>query len=176
MTERRRNEAARLQPLEPTRTLEKLRLTTGKAAEFCGVSRRQLCYWTDTGIVVGVEPGEGDELEGLEEKDGLRRLYDFPALHKVLLIKDTLDHGPGLRRAARDVEQYLLEKRKERAELLSSFPQKREPFLLEQAERLEKLAGRINQLLPTMSSTASRQKLLTLYAALEPLEMLQEQV
>jgi len=48
-------------PIDPSQLLFNLRLSTGKAAEFCHISRRQLCYWTDKviyGARVWVARGE----------------------------------------------------------------------------------------------------------------------
>jgi DNA-binding transcriptional MerR regulator len=141
-----------LQPVEPSELLSSLRLTTGKAAQFTGVSRRQLCYWTDTGIVNAIE-GEGDETDGSD--DSARRAYDFEALHRVLLINQALTRFPGLRRAAKEVDQYLNSKRRRSEELASSIEQKREEFLTEQADRLETLGTSIRELLPKFSDRAA---------------------
>ncbi len=159
-----------LQPIEPSELLKHLRLTTGKAAQFTGVSRRQLCYWTDTGIVTAIE-GEGEELEGGDES--ARRAYDFESLHRVLLINQALNHFPGLRRAAKEVDSYLTSKRKQSEELASSIEQKREEFLTEQADKLENLASRIRDLGPRVSD---RNQLMELYAGLAWLERLADRV
>ena len=90
-------------PIDPEELLQGLKLTTGKAAEFCDISRRQLCYWTDKGIIETLEDdGESDEGES-----GARRVYDFTALRKVLLIKQLLEMGRGLKRATRVAESAL---------------------------------------------------------------------
>ena len=47
-------------PVDLNCLLVNLRLTTGKAAEFCDISRRQLCYWTDKGIVDTIEEENND--------------------------------------------------------------------------------------------------------------------
>ena len=92
-----------LSPIDPEELLQGLKLTTGKAAEFCDISRRQLCYWTDKGIIETLEEdGESDDGE-----NGARRVYDFTALRKVLLIKQLLEMGRGLKRATREAEFYL---------------------------------------------------------------------
>jgi len=159
-----------LEPIEPSELLKSLKLTTGKAAQFTGVSRRQLCYWTDTGIVTAVE-GEGDDAEGGDES--ARRAYDFEALHRVLLINQALEHFPGLRRAAKEVDHYLASKRKRNDELVSSIEQKREEFLTEQADKLEALASRVREIAPRMGD---RQQLLDLYRGLAWIERLADGV
>jgi DNA-binding transcriptional MerR regulator len=158
-----------LQTVEPSELLKGLRLTTGKAAQFAGVSRRQLCYWTDTGIVSSVEGDEDDDDDGSSS----RRSYDFDALHRVLLIKQALENSAGLRRAARDVDRYLSDRRRRGDELATSIEQKREEFLTEQADALEQVAGQLQSLLPKLRD---RDQVLELLRGLEALESLAERV
>ncbi|UCC67690.1 MAG: hypothetical protein JSV79_11305 [Armatimonadota bacterium] len=171
MAEEHSEDKQLLEPVEPSELLKNLRLTTGKAAEFCGVSRRQLCYWTDTGIVSAVEEKGGDDDDGGD--GGARRTYDFDALHKVLLIKRALEHSAGLRRAAREVDQYLTQQRRNGEELANSIEQKRDEFLTEQADKLERIATQIKELVPQLRDRA---QLLELYAALGWLDRLAERV
>ena len=170
MADKQGEEKDVLEPVEPATLLQQLKLTTGKAAQFCGVSRRQLCYWTDTGIVTALE-GEGDEPSDGDES--ARRAYDFDSLHRVLLINQALNHFPGLRRAAKEVDQYLSSKRRQSVELASSIEQKREEFLTEQADKLENLATRIRELAPRLSD---RGHLLELHNGLNWLERLSDRV
>jgi len=156
-----------LESIEPAELLKNLQLTTGKAAEFCGVSRRQLCYWTDTGIVSAVDDDDDDG------DAAARRTYDFDALHKVLLIKRALEHSAGLRRAAREVDQYLTQRRRSAEELADSIEQKREEFLTEQADKLEAIAAHIKELAPELKDG---DLLLELYRALDWLDRLAERV
>lgn len=124
-----------LSPIDPEELLQGLKLTTGKAAEFCDISRRQLCYWTDKGIIETLED-EG-EVEG--DESGARRVYDFMALRKVLLIKQLLEMGRGLKRATREAEFYLQQMDEE---LLATDADRRdcEEMLQQQTERLLVLA------------------------------------
>jgi len=158
-----------LEPVEPASLLQQLKLTTGKAAQFCGVSRRQLCYWTDTGIVSSIE-GEEEEEDG---DDPARRTYDFDALHRVLLIQQALKRTPGLRRAAREVEQHVAMQRRRGEELATSIEQKREDFLTEQADALERLSAKVRELL---LKVRDRQRLLELYGGMEWLSRLADRV
>ena len=156
-----------LEPIEPAKLLQNLELTTGKAAEFAGVSRRQLCYWTDTGIVPAVESDEDDG------GSAARRAYDFDALHRVLLIKRSLEESAGLRRAAKEVDQYLAQRRRRAEDLATSIEQKREEFLTEQADSLEAIAGHLRQLVPSLND---RDQILELHRALDWLHRLAERV
>ena len=120
-----------LSPINPEELLQGLKLTTGKAAEFCDISRRQLCYWTDKGIIETLE----DDGEGDSDESGARRVYDFTALRKVLMIKQLLEMGPGLKRATREAEFYLQQMEDE---LLEPDADRRacEEMLQQQTERL----------------------------------------
>jgi len=160
-----------LKPVDPFALLERLRLTTGKAAEFCGVSRRQLCYWTDIGLVSAVE-GEDEEEEEVEEAAS-RRVYDFPALYKIMLIKQVLSKVKGLRRAAKEINDFLQQRSREAEELRASIDKKRETFLSQQADKLEGLAGQIRDRLPQLRS---RDKLLYISEGLSPLQELAQMI
>lgn len=167
MADNPEEEKRQLEAVEPAELLKHLELTTGKAAEFSGVSRRQLCYWTDTGIVSAVEDGADDD------GAAARRSYDFEALHKVLLIKQALENSAGLRRAAREVGQYLSQRRRNAEELAASIEQKREEFLTEQADRLEAIAARIRELVPEITDRAL---LMELHGALDWLDEFAQRV
>jgi len=158
-----------LEPIEASELLRNLKLTTGKAAQFAGVSRRQLCYWTDTGIVSSIEGDDPDD----DGDESSRRSYDFGALHKVLLIKQALEENSGLRRAAKDVDRYLAERRRNAEGLLNSIEQKREAFLTEQADNLENVISQVQQLLPRLKDRA---RVLELYGALHWLDRMAERV
>ncbi len=128
-----------LAPIDPEELLQGLKLTTGKAAEFCDISRRQLCYWTDKGIV---ETLEGESEDFIIGEDGTRRVYDFTALRKVLLIKQLLEQGRGLKRATREVETCL---QQNQDEALQTNADRRacEEVLQHQTERLVTLADQV---------------------------------
>ncbi len=159
-----------LDPVEPSDLLKRLELTTGKAAQFAGVSRRQLCYWTDTGIVSATNDESAGDGDG---EDPSRRTYDFNGLHRVLLIKQAMKQFPGLRRAAKEVEQHLAAKKRRAEDLASSIGQKREEFLTEQADKLEALAARLQEALPRVHD---RSLLLEISEGMEWLERMAERI
>jgi len=142
--------------------LGRLRLTTGRAARVCGVTRRQLCYWTDQGMVKAVEPSA--EALG-DDADGAQRVYDCGALQKVLLLKQSLARGWGVRRAAKEADTHLEESRRREETLRASSPEERQPLLAEQAQRLEEAAERLRDLV----ATAGRDRLLAVAAQAEAL-------
>jgi DNA-binding transcriptional MerR regulator len=146
--------------LDPRDLLGHVQLSAGKAAEFCGISRRQLCYWTDQGIIRTV----GEKQTGQRE-EASRRVYDFESLHKAMLIKQALDQGIGLRRALKDVDAYLERRAQESVDLTKVGLDEREEFLQSQATQLEEIA----QMLRARATTAKgKQELLQVAEALEP--------
>ncbi len=159
-----------LEPIEASELLKGLKLTTGKAAHFAGVSRRQLCYWTDTGIVTAIEDeGENDD----DEDNSSRRTYDFESLHRVLLIKQALENSSGLRRAAREVDRHVAERHRNSEELKNSIEQKREEFLTAQADKLDALIAQVQQILPRLKE---RSQVLEYLYALDWLDRIAERV
>lgn len=132
---RERGRAA-VRPVDLGRLLDRLELGIGQAAHLCGVSIRQLSYWTDKGII---QP---------KESKG-SRTYDYAAIEKVCLIKQALDHGYSLEGAVAEAEAFLARRAKERAEL-GEMP---EPELRELArarsDRVQQLAERIRRGLRT---------------------------
>jgi DNA-binding transcriptional MerR regulator len=128
----------------------------------CGVTRRQLCYWTDQGIIDAVAPPAEDDDDG---GDGLQRAYDSAALRKVLLLKQSLTRGWGVRRAAKEADAHLEDTQRREATLRACSPEERQPFLTQQAERLDEMAGCLRQL----ASSGKRERLLALAAQMETL-------
>lgn len=74
--------------------LQNLELGVGQAAVLCGITIRQLSYWTDKGIVSTMEQYNN-------------RTYDFKAIEKIMLIKQVIDAGYNLESANSEVEHYL---------------------------------------------------------------------
>ena len=90
-----------VRPVDFGKLLERLELGIGQAAHLCGVSIRQLSYWTDKGIIKPSERGGS-------------RTYDYAAIEKVCLIKQGLDHGYSLEGAAAEAEVFLDRRDEER--------------------------------------------------------------
>jgi len=158
-----------LQPIDPFALLERLKLSTGKAAEFCGVSRRQLCYWTDIGLVSASEEDPGEE--GGDAAS--RRVYDFPALYKIMLIKQVLSRVKGLRRAAKEINDFLQQRSREAEELRTSIDKKREDFLSHQAGKLDALSRQIRE---ALARSRGREELFPLSESLAPLRQLADAI
>jgi len=135
----------------------RLRLTAGKAAELCGITRRQLCYWTDKGIIPCVSGGNTADIS--------RRIYDLNGLCKALVLKRLMDEGRGLRRAVRELKVRWTE---------PPAPPEDDPglcdehSLLTQAERLSRLGDKARQL---GALRERREMLVRLALALQPLTL-----
>jgi DNA-binding transcriptional MerR regulator len=133
-----RNDKRRARPPEPidaAQLVMRLTLSAGKAAEFCGISRRQLCYWTDKGLIQAV----GDETP--EEKPASRRVYDFAALYRTILIKREIEQGNSLHRAVQEVNHQLRAQSEREREMAHAPAEKREQFLVAQADRMLQIAA-----------------------------------
>jgi DNA-binding transcriptional MerR regulator len=121
-----------LQPIDFGDLLTRLRLGVGQAASLCGVSIRQLSYWTDKGIV---QPVDEDRA----------RTYDYPSIEKVSLIKQALDQGFSLEGAVVEVEAYLKRREQETKKIEEMSDGDLEQLVLGQAQQMQQLADRIRR-------------------------------
>jgi DNA-binding transcriptional MerR regulator len=113
-----------------------LDLGIGQAAHLCGVSIRQLSYWTDKGIVKPKERGGS-------------RSYDFAAIERVCLIKQALDQGYSLEGAAAEAEAFLGQRETRRKQTASLPGEDLRKELTARGEKLRQLADRIRRGLRT---------------------------
>jgi len=119
-----------------SKVLERLELGIGQAAHLCGVSIRQLSYWSDKGIIKPTERGGS-------------RTYGYSAIEKVCLIKQALDQGYSLEGAVTEVETFLARRDQEREELAEVPDGEVRRLAGERAEKLQQLAERIRRGLRT---------------------------
>ena len=112
----------------------KVRLTTEQVARLCGVSRRQLSYWVQRGIVLA---GDG---------------YPAEAVEKVLLIKQELDRGRSLKQATQSVDDYLTQREARRRALAEMPPEALAETFAEHLDRLGILAEELRQAAVIQSS------------------------
>jgi DNA-binding transcriptional MerR regulator len=121
-----------LKPPDPLNILNRLALSTGKAARLCGVTRRQLGYWLAQGA-----------LGGSVLQNGRRARYGWPTLARILALKQIRDRGKGVRRAKQVLEQMAQ---------VGTVPSsdwsqaQRMDFLARQAQRLEAVSARMRAL------------------------------
>jgi len=132
----RARDRTNVRPVDLSKLLERLELGIGQAAQLCGVSIRQLSYWTDKGIV---EPTDG----------GSSRTYDYPALEKVCLIKQALDQGYSLEGAVAEAEAFLAQTEKERKRLASLPETDLRKLVGARADKLQSFSDRIRRGLRT---------------------------
>ena len=73
--------------------LARLRLSAAEAARVCNVTPRQLIYWTKKGLVKPSTDGDHD--------------YDVFAMEKVIRIRQALEKGHSLEKAAQLVQREI---------------------------------------------------------------------
>src|SRR5947208_6176577 len=116
--------------------LTRLRLSAAEAARVCNVTPRQLIYWTKKGLV---KPSTNDDHD-----------YDVFAMEKVIRIRQALDKGYSLEKAAQVVARDLaaLQTEVKRLESLAN-----EDLEDELRRRFEKLEARVSQLRRTLPAS-----------------------
>lgn len=137
--------------------LPRLELTIGQVAHLTDLTVRQISYWTNKGFLAATNPK--------------KRLYDFKALRKAILMREALTHGYALAEAASLAEQtFALEQANERA-LREMSPQELEPYVRAKIEELEELCRRVKRALPAAQSGEDLRRSYQLIARLELLSL-----
>jgi len=133
--------------------IQRLRLSAAEAARVCNVTPRQLIYWTKKGLV---KPSTNDDHD-----------YDVFAMEKVIRIRQALEKGYSLEKAAQVVARDLgtLQAEVRRLEGLAS-----EDLEDELRRRLEKLEERVSQLRRTLPASLTIARLRRAVALLARLE------
>ena len=125
-----------VRPVDLSKLLERVELGIGQAAHLCGVSIRQLSYWTDKGIIKPSQRGGS-------------RTYDYPAIEKVCLVKQALDQGYSLEGAAAEADEFLARRAQERTQLQGVSDEELRRQVAARADRLRQLADRVRRGLRT---------------------------
>lgn len=133
--------------------IARLRLSAAEAARVCNVTPRQLIYWTKKGLV---KPSTEDEHD-----------YDVFAMEKVIRIRQALEKGYSLERAAAVVNKDLAALAAEADHLRGLAAEELEEEL---KRRLERLEERIEQLRRSVGATLTIARLRKAVAALAKLE------
>jgi len=145
-----------VRPVDLSKLLERLELGIGQAAHLCGVSIRQLSYWTDKGII---QPSD---------RSG-SRTYDYRAIEKVCLIRQALDQGYSLEGAVAEAEAYLARRDKARAQLASMPDEELRKLAQVRVDQLQQLADRIRRGLRTYRVSGDLGRLAASLSGLEQL-------
>ena len=133
--------------------IQRLRLSAAEAARVCNVTPRQLIYWTKKGLV---KPSTNDDHD-----------YDVFAMEKVIRIRQALEKGYSLEKAAQVVARDLaaLQTEVKRLESLAN-----EDLEDELRNRFEKLEARVSQLRRTLPASLTIARLRRAVALLTRLE------
>lgn len=133
--------------------ISRLRLSAAEAARVCRVTPRQLIYWTRKGLVRPSPDSERD--------------YDVFALEKVIRIRQALEKGHSLERAAQIVqrEMDLLASEVERLEGMTA--EETENELRRRLERLEERIAALRTSLPASLEIARLKRAVALLAHVE---------
>src|SRR3982074_1080326 len=109
--------------------LSRLRLSAAEAARVCNVTPRQLIYWTKKGLVKPSADGEHD--------------YDVYAMEKVIRIRQALEKGHSLEKAAQVGHGKRAAPQAEARRLDEMTPDTLEDELRARLERLESRIGEL---------------------------------
>ena len=133
--------------------IARLRLSAAEAARVCNVTPRQLIYWTKKGII---KPSLHDEHD-----------YDIFAMEKVIRIRQALEKGYSLEKAAQLVDREMTAQRTEIERLNGLTAEQLEDEL---RQRLERLEERVQQLRRTLPAALTLARLRRAVGALDRLE------
>src|SRR2546428_5038945 len=120
--------------------LARLRLSAAEAARVCNVTPRQLIYWTKKGLVKSSTDGDHD--------------YDVYAMEKVIRIRQALEKGYSLEKAAQMVQRDIGTLEAEAKRLDELAPDALEDELRGRLERLESRVGELRRPLPASPTIA----------------------
>ena len=133
--------------------LGRLRLSAAEAARVCNVTPRQLIYWTKKGLVKPSADGEHD--------------YDVYAMEKVIRIRQALEKGHSLEKAAQVVQREMGALQAEAHRLDEMSPDALEDELRSRLERLESRIGELRRALPASLTIARLRKAVAVLARLD---------
>lgn len=133
--------------------MARLRLSAAEAARVCRVTPRQLIYWTKKGLVRPSPESEHD--------------YDVFAMEKVIRIRQALEKGHSLERAALVVQREMDQLAADVDRLVRLSPEETENELRRRLERLEERVAALRRSLPTSLGIARLRRAVALLARLE---------
>jgi DNA-binding transcriptional MerR regulator len=133
--------------------IRRLRLSAAEAARVCNVTPRQLIYWTKKGLV---KPSTNDDHD-----------YDVFAMEKVIRIRQALEKGYSLEKAAQVVARDLAGLHGEVRRLESLTSEDLEDELRRRFEKLEERVSQLRRTLPASLTIARLRRAVALLARLE---------
>jgi len=133
--------------------IQRLRLSAAEAARVCNVTPRQLIYWTKKGLV---KPSTNDDHD-----------YDVFAMEKVIRIRQALEKGYSLEKAAQVVARDLAALQAEVKRLESLANEDLEDELRRRFEKLEERVSQLRRTLPASLTIARLRRAVALLARLE---------
>ena len=133
--------------------IQRLRLSAAEAARVCNVTPRQLIYWTKKGLVKPSSDGDHD--------------YDVFAMEKVIRIRQALEKGYSLEKAAQVVARDLGALQSEVKRLESMDKEDLEDELRRRLEKVEERVAQLRRTLPASLTIARLRRAVALLARLE---------
>ena len=133
--------------------LARLRLSAAEAARVCNVTPRQLIYWTKKGLVKPSADGDHD--------------YDVYAMEKVIRIRQALERGHSLEKAAQVVQRDMGALQAEAKRLDEMPPDDLENELRARLERFESRINELRRALPASLTIARLRKAVAVLARLD---------
>jgi DNA-binding transcriptional MerR regulator len=133
--------------------IQRLRLSAAEAARVCNVTPRQLIYWTKKGLV---KPSTGDDHD-----------YDVFAMEKVIRIRQALEKGYSLEKAAQVVARDIAALQTEVKRLDGMGAEDLEDELRRRLEKLEERVAQLRRTMPASLTIARLRKAVALLARLE---------
>jgi len=133
--------------------ISRLRLSAAEAARVCQVTPRQLIYWTKKGLVRPSADGDHD--------------YDVFAMEKVIRIRQALEKGYSLEKAAQIVQREMNTLAAEVERLGSLGADELEAELRRRIERLEERLASVRRTLPAALEMGRLRRAVALLARLE---------
>ena len=133
--------------------IRRLRLSAAEAARVCNVTPRQLIYWTKKGLV---KPSTDDDHD-----------YDVFAMEKVIRIRQALEKGYSLEKAAQVVARDLSALQAEVRRLEALANEDLEDELRRRFETLEERVSQLRRTLPASLTIARLRRAVAVLARLE---------
>ncbi len=133
--------------------IQRLRLSAAEAARVCNVTPRQLIYWTKKGLV---KPSTNDDHD-----------YDVFAMEKVIRIRQALEKGYSLEKAAQVVARDLGALQNEVKRLETMANEDLEDELRRRLEKVEERVAQLRRTLPASLTIARLRRAVALLARLE---------